>query len=154
MKVLNLRCGQQHVFEGWFSSEDDFQSQLGRSLVTCPLCGDASVTKMPSAPRLNLGATPVPESASPAAPAGQALVPTEGAQALQVAWMQMVRHVLENTDDVGDRFATEARRMHHGEAENRNIRGRASPQQALELIEEGIEVLPLPIPAALNGPLQ
>ena len=57
MKVLNLQCGHSHSFEGWFASEDDFQDQLGRGLVECPLCGDTSVSKMLSAPRLNLGAT-------------------------------------------------------------------------------------------------
>jgi hypothetical protein len=157
MKVFDLQCGLQHGFEGWFASEDDFQSQLGRGLITCPLCGDASVTKMPSAPRLNLGASSAPAATSSdlsSAPAGHVVAPAKSAQALQAAWMKMVRHVLENTDDVGERFAAEARRMHHGEAENRNIRGRASPQEALELMEEGIEVLPLPVPAALNGPLQ
>ena len=151
MKVFNLRCGLEHGFEGWFSSEDDFQSQLAQGLLTCPLCGDAHVSRTPSAPRLNLGAAPAPgiTAGSPAQAA-----PQDAGATLQAAWMRMVRHVLENTDDVGERFAEEARRMHHGETETRGIRGRASPQEALELLDEGIEVLPLPLPAALNGPLQ
>ena len=153
MKVFNLRCGLEHGFEGWFSSEDDFQSQLGRGLLTCPLCGDARVARVPSAPRLNLGASA--DSREPSAVSAQPAAPSPDAgTSLQVAWMRMVRHVLENTDDVGERFADEARRMHHGETETRGIRGRATPQEALELIEEGIDVLPLPVPAALNGPLQ
>ena len=75
-------------------------------------------------------------------------------EGLQAAWMQMVRRVLEQTEDVGPRFAEEARRIHHGDAPDRAIRGQASAEQAAELAEEGIEVLPLPIPDALKTPLQ
>src|SRR6188472_2990802 len=108
MKVLNLQCSHAHGFEGWFASEDDFQSQLARGLVECPLCGDNQVTKMLSAPRLNLGA---------AEPAGKQDVVSMPDASLQAAWMKMVRHVMANTDDVGERFAEEARRIHYGETE-------------------------------------
>ena len=146
MKVLNLQCRHAHAFEGWFASEDDFQDQLTRGLVECPVCGDAEVSKMPSAPRLNLGA---------AAPSGQKqqVVSTPDAQ-LQVAWLQMVRQVMAQTEDVGERFAEEARRIHHGEAEERGIRGQASREETQALLDEGITVLPLPIPKGLKGPLQ
>jgi hypothetical protein len=148
MKVLNLQCSQAHGFEGWFASEDDFQGQLSRGLVECPLCGDAQVTKMPSAPRLNFGG-----SEPQASGAKQEVVSAPNAQ-LQAAWMQMVRQVMANTEDVGERFAEEARKIHYGETEERGIRGQASREQTEALLEEGISVLPLPIPKGLKGPLQ
>ena len=146
MKVLDLRCANGHGFEGWFGSEDDFLDQNGRGLVECPLCADRVVTRLPSAPRLNLSgareSAPVPAKAEPAA------------ADLQAMWMQVVRHAIENTDDVGERFAEEARRIHYGEADARGIRGVASPEERHALHEEGIEVLSLPIPPALKGPVQ
>ena len=145
MKVLNLQCSHTHSFEGWFASEDEFQSQFARGLVECPLCGDNQVTKMLSAPRLNLGA---------AEPAARQDVVSMPDASLQAAWMKMVRHVMANTDDVGERFAEEARRIHYGETEERSIRGQASREETEALIEEGLGVLPLPIPDALKGPLQ
>ena len=150
VKVLDLQCGQHHVFEGWFGSEDDFQSQLTRGLVTCPMCGDVHVTKKLSAPRLNLNAT----QASPnAVPSLQEVASLEPAQ-LQAALLKMVRHVVANTKDVGDSFPEEARKMHYGEAEQRNIRGHATPEETEELIDEGIAVMPLPLPDVLKEPLQ
>jgi hypothetical protein len=153
MKVLDLQCSQQHSFEGWFGSEADFQDQLGRGLVECPLCGDAAISKMLSAPRLNLGASkeqpPAPQQQRPQ----QEVVAAPG-QTMQAAWMKMVRHVMANTEDVGAGFAEEARRMHYGETQERGIRGQASADETQALLEEGIDVLPLPIPKALKEPLQ
>ena len=145
MKVLNLQCSHSHSFEGWFASEDDFQGQLARGLVECPLCGDTGVSKMLSAPRLNLGA---------AQPAPRQEVMSAPATALQAEWLKVVRHVMANTEDVGDRFAEEARRIHYGETGERGIRGQASREETEALLEEGIAVLPLPIPKALKGTLQ
>jgi hypothetical protein len=185
MKVLDLQCAQHHVFEGWFGSEDDFQSQRTRGLLTCPMCGDASVTKKLSAPRLNLSTTrgdrdtaaPTSQavsenaslatgasaptsaangafaSAAPALPSLQEVANLEPAQ-LQAALLKMVRHVVANTEDVGDSFPEEARKMHYGETEARNIRGHATPEETEELIDEGIAVMPLPLPNALKEPLQ
>lgn len=150
MKVLNLQCRHAHGFEGWFASEDDFQDQLARGLVECPLCGDVEVTKLPSAPRLNLGA-PAPAAAS--APDKQEVMNAPNAQ-LQAAWMQLVKQVMANTEDVGERFAEEARKIHYGESEERGIRGQASREETEALLEEGIGVLPLPIPKGMKGPLQ
>lgn len=161
MKVLDLQCLHGHVFEGWFSSEDDFQQQMATRMIACPTCGETAVAKMPSAPRLNLsGAGAAPASASapsmgvergtgPAEPVA-ALPPA----ALQAAWMHMVRRVLANTEDVGQRFAEEARRMHYGEAEERGIRGRATRAETEELMDEGIAVMPLPMPPDFENPLQ
>ncbi len=153
MKVLDLHCHEGHVFEGWFASEDDFQSQNQRGLVQCPWCGDSSISKRLSAPRLNLGAKPpVPAPAQPTAGAGSqeavALPP-----ALQAAWLELARKIAANTEDVGKRFADEARRMHHGETEERAIRGQATPDEAAQLLDEGIAVLPLPLPAAAKETL-
>lgn len=172
MKVLNLQCASGHAFEGWFGSEDDYQSQQARGLLTCPVCGHAEVLRRPSAPRLNLSkakaALPAAHAVAPAS-AGAGVATTartspartdeigaftpERAQA-EAVLLQAMRHVLASTEDVGTRFAEEARRMHHGEVEQRNIRGEATPAQAQALREEGIEVLPLLIPEALKGPLQ
>jgi hypothetical protein len=155
MKVLDLQCLHGHVFEGWFASEDDFQGQLARALVECPMCGDTAITKRLSAPRLNLGAAE-PASAPPAAPAKSGrqdvMVPPEAA--LQAAWMKAVAHVMSQTEDVGERFAEEARRIHYGESDERGIRGQATREETQALLEEGISVLPLPVPPALKGPLQ
>ncbi|MDE2606561.1 MAG: DUF1178 family protein [Burkholderiales bacterium] len=149
MKVLNLQCRHAHGFEGWFASEDDFQDQLARGLVECPMCGDTQVAKLPSAPRLNLGAA---EPSQPAAPK-QEVMSAPNAQ-LQAAWMQLVQQVMAHTEDVGERFAEEARKIHYGESEERGIRGQATKEETEALLEEGIGVLPLPIPKGLKGPLQ
>ncbi|MFM7026297.1 MAG: DUF1178 family protein [Limnohabitans sp.] len=154
MKVLDLQCSHGHAFEGWFASHEDYESQRGRGLVTCPLCNDAEVTRMPSAPRLNLGhETPVvPAATTPTAPAPEIaqLTPHQ----LQATWMKMVRHVMANTEDVGTRFAEEARKIHHGESEIRSIRGQASREDTEALLDEGIDIVPLPVPAGLKEPLQ
>jgi hypothetical protein len=150
MKVLNLQCAHQHAFEGWFASEDDFQSQRARQLVACPICGDTTIAKLLSAPRLNLGAQqPDPPARQEQAPP----VPAMAEATLQAAWLKMVRHVMAHTEDVGSQFAEEARKIHYGEADDRNIRGQASREETQALLDEGIAVLPLPVPAALKGPV-
>ncbi len=146
MKVLDLRCSNGHGFEGWFASEEDYQSQNGRGLVECPLCGDKVVSRMPSAPRLNLSSAREPAAPVPAAPAE--------ATSAQQLWLQALRQVLASTEDVGQRFAEEARRIHYGESERRGIRGQATLEDAKALVEEGIEVGLLPLPDALKEPLQ
>lgn len=152
MKVLNLRCANGHGFEGWFASEDDFLDQNGRGLLECPLCADRVVTRMPSAPRLNLsGAQPPKEPA--AEKAKPPVVPPQAAD-LQAAWLGAVRELMQRTEDVGERFAEEARRIHYGEAPERGIRGQASDEEREALREEGIEVVSLPLPRALKGPVQ
>jgi hypothetical protein len=167
MKVLNLQCSQQHSFEGWFASEDDFVAQLTRGLIECPLCADKSIHKMPSAPRLNLGAQPSqatagqgsqqppPTLSSTSANTPQNAVADAGASpADQAALLNALRHVVAHTEDVGEQFANEARRMHYGEVKARSIRGQASAREAVELLEEGIDVMPMPLPAALKETLQ
>ena len=147
MKVLNLRCARDHRFEGWFSSDDDFVAQGERGLMACPMCDDKTITRLPSAPRLNVStqrgeAPPV----SPTVDLAQARA--------QGQWLRAVREVISKTEDVGDRFPEEARRIHYGEARERGIRGRASSEDADALREEGIEVVSLPVPEPLKGTVQ
>lgn len=155
MKVLNLQCAHQHDFEGWFASEDDFHQQLERGLLSCPLCGDAQVRKMLSAPRLNLGRARETVAAPNAPETGMVeMGRTAPGSELQGRLLRAVRELMSKTEDVGERFADEARAMHHGEMEQRNIRGRTTPEVAMELIEEGIDVMPLPGLPALKETLQ
>lgn len=158
MKVLNLQCvRQQHSFEGWFASEDDFQDQLARGVLECPLCGAQEIQKLPSAPRLNLGAAREREATPPDAmpahpPASMTDMFAPADPAYQATVLRALRELVARTEDVGERFAQEARRIHYGETAHRNIRGRASAREAMELLEEGIEVMPLP--AAVKDTLQ
>jgi hypothetical protein len=149
MKVLNLRCANGHGFEGWFASGEDFMSQNGRGLIECPICADTVISRLPSAPRLNLSGARAPAEAAPAQPQS----PPQPAD-LQAAYLQTVRHLIANTEDVGPRFAEAARRIHYGEEPNRGIRGQASAEEREALRDEGIETMSLPLPAALKGPVQ
>lgn len=142
MKVLNLRCENGHGFEGWFASDDEFMDQNGRGLVECPMCGDKVISRMPTAPRLNLSGQ---REAPPAEPTSVDM---------QAAFLQAVRQMMAKTEDVGERFPEEARRIHYGEVEQRGIRGEATPDERQALLDEGIEVVPIPIPRALKGPVQ
>jgi hypothetical protein len=150
MKVLDLRCAHDHRFEGWFASEEDFLAQNEGGRIECPLCGDKAITRLPSATRLNAGSLREPAPVPPPKASPQQAT----AVTLQSAWTRAVQHVLANTDDVGDRFAEEARRIHYGEADERAIRGKATPDEAKALHEEGIEVMALPMPAAIKGTIQ
>lgn len=161
VKVLDLQCSTGHTFEGWFGSEDDFQSQLARAMVQCPLCGTAEVVKKLSAPRLSLSGAQAPKNAPaqlPATPAASATLDVASSASpdmrLVAAWMAVARHVVANTTDVGNRFAEEARKMHYGEVEERSIRGKTTPDEAMALLDEGIEVMPLLLPESVKGPLQ
>lgn len=148
MKVLDLECALGHCFEGWFGSEADFAKQHDQSMVQCPICGETSVTKKLSAPRLNLmagrgshlGTTPV----------GVELE----SDAMTRAWFEVARAIVANTTDVGSRFAEEARRMHYQEADERNIRGTTTADEVHALLDEGIDVMPFVMPEQMKNPLQ
>jgi hypothetical protein len=144
MKVLDLRCAQGHGFEGWFASNDEFEEQLASKLLECPVCGSAEIAKLLSAPRLNL------VGGSPVEPAQQ----QPARAALEARWLRAVREVIASTEDVGTRFADEARRMHYGEIAERGIRGQATREQAGELLDEGIAVMALPDLALVKETLQ
>ncbi|MGJ7528618.1 DUF1178 family protein [Variovorax sp. GB1P17] len=154
MKVLDLRCTHGHGFEGWFASNEAFETQLAGGLVECPICGDTAIVKLLSAPRLNLGNAKAPQEPAAAAPASYSSSNSPASLSPEARWMRAVREVMAKTEDVGDRFADEARKMHYGEAEERGIRGQATPEQTEALLDEGIAVMPLPIPAALKETLQ
>lgn len=146
MKVLDLCCTNQHLFEGWFASDDEFSAQLARGLVECPICGDRGISRRPSAPRLNLSGAQEP--------AQEVALDAADPVARQAAWLRAMRELLARTEDVGDRFADEARSMHRGDIPDRPIRGRTTPEETRALLEEGVPVLPLHIPRAFKGTLQ
>jgi hypothetical protein len=137
MIVLNLGCRQNHRFEGWFSSAQAFEDQLHAGLVVCPFCADVEISRLPSGSRYLSGAA---QSVTPSIerPAEN---PPHDKEFLK-AFVDAIR----NSEDVGWQFADEARRIHYREAEERPIRGKATGQDALDLLEEGIVVLPAPIP--------
>lgn len=160
MKVFDLHCSQEHVFEGWFASQQDFAQQMERGLVECPVCGCQQLRKGLSAPRLNLGATEPARAAHAKAPdsavpnVGRPAVDSQKLQALQAAWLQASRKIAQSTEDVGEKFADEALRMHHGEEPERPIRGQATPAQAQALLEEGVPLMPLLLPKVSKETLQ
>lgn len=142
LKVFNLQCESGHLFEGWFASHDDYDDQKIRGLLTCPMCQSVSIQKMPSAPRLNFGKGVVP-GITEAATTIASVTQNEQFQ-LQAQALQQIRALITATENVGPRFADEARRIHEGEADQRAIRGTATLQERAELIEEGIAVVALP----------
>jgi len=136
MIVYDLICAQEHVFEGWFASSEDYDRQRERTLVRCPLCDDGSVTRRPSA-NIAMGRTePVAENAA------QPTSPEPQKQA--AAALTAMRTMMRNAEDVGPRFADEARKIHYEESPQRNIRGQASAQEAVSLREEGVEFMSVP----------
>ena len=149
-----LRCERDHTFESWFQSSSAYESQVKRKLVECPTCGSTKVEKAIMAPRIvskkGRDAAPVPAAPVPA-PAPEVIPP--GPTSLLMAQERELRaklkelrdHIVKNADDGGERFPTEARKMHYGETEHRPIYGEASIEEARELIEEGIEVAPIPV---------
>ncbi len=156
MKVLDLHCAQGHVFEGWFGSEADFQQQGERGLLQCPVCGDTTVRKGLSAPRLNLGASAPQAAAAPGVPA-MGMLPDgapEKLRAMQAAWLQLSRQLAQGSEDVGAHFTEQALAMHRGERAEKPIRGQATPEQARELVEEGVPILPLALPKISGETLQ
>ncbi len=143
MIVFALQCAHNHRFEGWFASGDDFDSQQRRGLLTCPTCGESHVSKLltakigraDTAARARSRSEPVVESTP---------VPVGLPDAQQVR--ALVEHMLATTEDVGKGFAQEARRIHRGDAPERGIRGSASRDEVSELLDEGVPILPLPVP--------
>jgi hypothetical protein len=127
--VLDLVCGEGHRFEGWFTSVDAFNDQVRRQLVSCPQCESLAVERLPAAPHLARGRAAMSERSIDV-----------GAATL----MDQLRAIAEASEDVDDRFPEEARRIHYHEVQSRPIRGRATLDEAKELIEEGIPILPVP----------
>lgn len=141
MIVYELICAEEHRFEGWFASAEVFEGQRDSGLIACPVCASAVVEKLPSA-RIRRGAQPEP--VEPAVAPRAKPLPVSQQKAMTLA--SFIDHVLQNTEDLGARFPEEARRIHYDEAPRRGIRGIASREEAEALAEEGIAVVPLPIP--------
>ena len=138
---FSLVCDNAHDFEGWFGSNADFAAQQERRLVTCPVCGSHAVEKSLMAPAVNAARdSQDTERSLPTRP----LAMDPGRAEMMAALREMVRSVKASAEDVGERFAEEARRIHYGESEERGIRGKASLDDARALLEEGIGIAPLP----------
>ena len=146
-----LRCEQDHSFESWFQSSSAYDSQVKRKLVACPVCGSLEVEKAIMAPRI-VGKKGRDKAPAPVeAPAAEA--PVSETASLMLAQERELRakikelrdHIVKNADNVGEKFPNEARAMHYGDKEHRPIYGEASPEEARALIDEGVEVSPLPV---------
>jgi hypothetical protein len=147
----NLRCERGHGFESWFQSSGAYDSQVKRKLVSCPDCGSVKVEKAIMAPRIvgksksrAVEAENVIAAESPAETAAPLMMAPQEAE-LRAKLKELRDHVTKHADNVGEKFPTEARKMHYGDIEHRPIYGEASPDEARSLIEEGIEVTPLPV---------
>lgn len=152
MIVFDLLCSTGHRFEGWFSSADDFASQRSGGLVSCPSCGSADVQRVPSAARVNFGAQPPKPLPAPAAqPAKTAEMEGKDPFAIaQMLYSRMLDDLLTKTEDLGQKFPEEARKIFYEEAPARPIRGQATQEEHDALIEEGIPVARFPVPPADN----
>ena len=149
MIVFDLLCSAGHRFEGWFGSTADFASQKERQLLSCPSCGTASVERVPSAARFNLGA-PEPKMLPTQADRTPDMQGKDPFAIAQMLYSRMLDEMLTKSEDVGKQFPAEARKIYYEEAPARPIRGEASVEEHQELLEEGIPVLRLPVPPRLN----
>ena len=147
----NLRCERGHAFESWFQSSAAYESQEKRKLVNCPICGSAKVERAIMAPRIVSKKGRETAAPAPSAPA-EAAAPLESTPLLMAQEVELRAkikelrdHIVKNADNVGERFPNEARKMHYGDIEHRPIYGEASPEEARSLIDEGVEVSPLPV---------
>lgn len=142
MIVFDLVCDSAHAFEGWFRSSEDFADQQARGLLTCPVCESAAVAKAPMAPAVPVKGNRAHDTSQAVANTPMPAKVIEAFKALAAAQAQ----ALATSEWVGDRFAAEVRSMHYGETEEKQVHGRASKDDALALIEEGIAVAPLLVP--------
>ena len=150
----NLRCERGHTFESWFQSSSAYEAQEKRKLVNCPACGSVKVERAIMAPQIvskkgreiaapEPAPAPAPEATTAASTSTPLLMAQE--RELRAKLKELRDHIVKNADNVGERFPTEARKMHYGDIEHRPIYGEASPDEARALIEEGVEVSPLPV---------
>ncbi len=164
MIVFNLSCSEQHVFDGWFRSAEDYDRQCANGLVECPICGDKHITKQLSAPRINSGVSSgasisrsesrQPDNMQHASSAQEVLAASTLPGLQEHMLKQFKNFVLTNTENVGKEFAETARRIHYGEESHRNIRGRVSLEEAVALRDEGIETVSLPPGVILDEGVQ
>ncbi|WP_374405543.1 DUF1178 family protein [Pelagerythrobacter sp.] len=147
MIVFDLSCAEGHRFEGWFGSSDDFSSQLARGLVACPQCGSPEVAKAPMAPAVPAKGNQRNEVQAARRPVAGGKIPPEVRRAMEALAKAQAR-ALEKSTWVGEGFAEESRAMHYGEKDLAAIHGKATLEEAKELLDEGIGVAPLPFPIA------
>ncbi len=150
----NLRCERGHAFESWFQSSAAYETQEKRKLVNCPICGSAKVERAIMAPQIvskkgreraeTPAAVPAPVPAEATTPGSTPLLMAQERE-LRAKLKELREHIVKNADNVGERFPNEARKMHYGDIEHRPIYGEASPEEARALVEEGVEVTPLPV---------
>jgi hypothetical protein len=146
----SLQCERGHAFESWFQSSSAYESQEKRKLVTCPACGSAKVERAIMAPQIvskkgrDIAAPAPAPSTEVTAPSSTPLLMAQERE-LRAKLKELRDHIVKNADNVGERFPNEARKMHYGDIEHRPIYGEASPDEARSLIEEGVEVSPLPV---------
>lgn len=150
LKVFDLQCSRGHVFEGWFGQHNSFEKQASQGLLTCPVCGDEAIERKLSAPRLNLGKRDSSGQRDGAgghagtAAAGNQTAGVPQLAKLQGKLLQHIRTMVHESEDVGPRFAQEALKIHHGQAQERLIRGTATPDEQRELLDEGVQVMAVP----------
>jgi hypothetical protein len=151
-----LVCERRHEFEIWFKNSADYDAQRKRALVTCPACGSAKVEKALMAPSLGRGSKkgasapeseripPPAEASSPGEPKTPVAMLSPQEREFRAKLKELRDHLTKNAENVGGKFPEEARKMHYGEIEHRSIYGEASPKDAKELLDEGVEFHPLP----------
>lgn len=135
MIKFNLICDKEHDFEAWFSSSSDFDGQQIAGLVNCPMCGSSDIEKALMVPAV---------TTSRAQEKKQQIIKNAAQQEVMKTIQKMVTEVKENSENVGDKFPEEARKMHYGESDNRGIYGKASQDEVRDLVDEGIDITPLP----------
>lgn len=160
MKVYNLACPLEHRFEGWFTSEEDFLAQQARGHLCCPICDDAGVQRLPSAPHIGGKASQDEAKPAPAATEPAQTIALSNAdhgqleKQIQASFVKAMRELVNQSEDVGSSFAEEARKIHYKESPERSIRGQTSADEVSALREEGIDVLALPELPLLKNTLQ
>jgi hypothetical protein len=167
MKVYNLACPLNHQFEGWFSSEEEFTSQREKAVLCCPMCDSVEIARMPSAPYINGRNHQQAKSTLEAYEKGKSDQTTSNdamhlspeqkfvfQEKMQAMMLHVVREIMEKTENVGESFAEEARKIHYKEGPERSIRGVTTVDEAAELMDEGIEIYSLPALPSLKSTLQ
>ena len=161
MKVYNLACPLDHRFEGWFASEQDCLAQQDKGMIACPVCDSTEITRMPSAPHIGKSSSTelaLPK-AEPQSHSGGVVALTGSDHShleaqVQAAFLKGMRELMGRSEDVGNSFADEARKIHYKESPERSIRGQTTLDEAEALREEGIDVLSMPMIPALKNTLQ
>jgi hypothetical protein len=161
MKVYNLACPLDHRFEGWFASEEDCLAQQDKGILACPVCDSTDISRMPSAPHIaRSSSTELAVSKSNVGNLSGDVVALTGSDhshleaQVQAAFLKGMRDLMGRSEDVGNSFAEEARKIHYKESPERSIRGQTTLDEAESLREEGIEILAIPVTPALKNTLQ